>query len=220
LKIIWSIVDLPRRIHGHLKRAYLKSRFKKLGNNFIFDPEASQFSPETTIIGNDVFIGYGATVVGEVHLEDNIMFGPKATLVGGTHLFAKKGQWVRWLKPEGNETRQPVYIEKDVWCGANVTIVGKVRIGMGAVIGAGSVVVKDIPPFVLAAGNPCRPKRKIFSDEELLDHLRLLSLPDKEAEDILARRHRALFSAQATGIPTIGASDAHSLPNTGGLKKC
>lgn len=60
----------------------------------------------------------------------------------------------------------------DVWIGQGVLVKAGVQIGVGAVIGAGAVVTKDIPPYVIAAGNPCRPIRSRFTDEtcqKLLD---------------------------------------------------
>lgn len=63
-------------------------------------------------------------------------------------------------------------IEADVWIGQGVMIKAGTRIGVGAVIGAGAIVTKDIPPYVIAAGNPCRPIRPRFSEsisKRLLD---------------------------------------------------
>ena len=59
-------------------------------------------------------------------------------------------------------------VGNDVWLGQNVTVLPGVRIGDGAIIGANSVVVSDIPPYIVAAGNPCRVLRPRF-DRELID---------------------------------------------------
>jgi serine acetyltransferase len=56
-------------------------------------------------------------------------------------------------------------IGADVWIGQGVFIKAGVRIGVGAVIGAGAVVTKDVPPYMIAAGNPCRPIRLRFNEE-------------------------------------------------------
>lgn len=66
----------------------------------------------------------------------------------------------------------PCIIGNDVWIGANVTVCRKVTIGDGAVIGAGSVVTHDVPPYTIVAGVPARPLKKRFDDsviESLLD---------------------------------------------------
>lgn len=64
------------------------------------------------------------------------------------------------------EFGHPVFIEDDCWIGGNVIILPGVRIGQGSTIGAGSIVTKDIPPFSVAVGSPCRVKKTIPSAEE------------------------------------------------------
>lgn len=62
---------------------------------------------------------------------------------------------------QGFEQAMPITIESNVWLGASVTVLPGVRIGTGSVIGAGSVVTKDIPAHSVAVGNPCRVVRAI-----------------------------------------------------------
>lgn len=64
------------------------------------------------------------------------------------------------------EFGHPIFIEDDCWIGSNVVVLPGVRIGQGCTIGAGSVVIKDIPPFSVAVGTPCRVIKKIRSAEE------------------------------------------------------
>ena len=74
-------------------------------------------------------------------------------------------------------------IGNDVWIGQNVTIMPGVHIGDGAIIGTNSVVAKDIPPYAIAVGNPCRVVRKRF-DDELINILLKLRWWDKSIEEI------------------------------------
>lgn len=67
----------------------------------------------------------------------------------------------------GIGTSKPVTLEDDVWIGANCTVCGGVSIGKGSIIGAGSVVTKDIPSGVIAVGNPCRVLRKITEADRM-----------------------------------------------------
>lgn len=76
-------------------------------------------------------------------------------------------------------------VGNDVWIGQNVTVMPGVHIGDGAIIGANSVVASDIPPYTVAAGNPCRVIRKRF-DDELTDYLLKLKWWDWDAEKIFA----------------------------------
>lgn len=66
-----------------------------------------------------------------------------------------------------------IIIENDVWIGAKSTIMSGVRIGNGSVIGGGSVVIKDVPPYSIVAGNPAKVVKMRFSDEQIYDLLRI-----------------------------------------------
>jgi len=66
-----------------------------------------------------------------------------------------------------------IIIENDVWIGAKSTIMSGVRIGNGSVIGGGSVVIKDVPPYSIVAGNPAKVVKMRFSDEQIDDLLRI-----------------------------------------------
>ncbi|MDQ6795887.1 MAG: hypothetical protein M3067_13940 [Chloroflexota bacterium] len=67
---------------------------------------------------------------------------------------------------------EPVAIEDDVWIGANVVVLKGVTIGRAAVIGAGSVVTQDVPPYVVVAGNPARVIRDLSAEERQVGSLR------------------------------------------------
>lgn len=68
------------------------------------------------------------------------------------------------------EFGHPIFIGNDCWIGSNVTILPGVTIGEGCTVGAGSVVTKDIPPYTVAFGSPCRPRKKLQTvEEELAD---------------------------------------------------
>lgn len=151
----------------------------------MLDVKNSTFSFETIDIGNNVFIGSGAYFAADLIIGNNVMFGPRVTILGGDHIFGIVGKSVRFLKPKGNENSLSVLIEDEVWCGANVTILKGVKVGMGCVIGAGSVVAKEIPPYTVAVVNPCKPIKRIFTDEDLREHLKILNYSSKISEEVL-----------------------------------
>ena len=70
-------------------------------------------------------------------------------------------------RSSGIGTSKPITIEEDVWIGANAVVCGGVTIGKGSVIGAGSVVLHDIPAGVVAAGTPCRPIRPVTEQDKI-----------------------------------------------------
>lgn len=92
-------------------------------------------------------------------------------------------------------------VGNDVWIGQNVTVMPGVHIGDGAVIAANSVVTRDIPPYAVAGGNPCREIRRRF-DEELISYLLELKWWDWDAEKIF-RNMDALCSKDLRKIRKI-----------------
>ena len=107
-------------------------------------------------LGNHVWINYGLTGVGAGHIEigDRVLIGPHVTLVTANHPLDP----LERAKPHRVEHGK-ITIGENAWIGANVTICSDVRIGKNSVIGAGSVVTRNIPDNVLAAGVPCKPIR-------------------------------------------------------------
>jgi maltose O-acetyltransferase len=105
-----------------------------------------------------------------VYIGDNVMFGPNVTLATPVHPLLPEERNVRQHE-DGSyyclEYAKPITIGKDCWIAANVVICGGVTVGEGCVIGAGSVVTRDIPPHSLAAGNPCRVIRELTEKDRM-----------------------------------------------------
>ena len=92
-------------------------------------------------------------------------------------------------------------VDDEVWIGADSKILNGSSIGIGAVIGAGSVVSKNIPPFVVAVGNPCRVVKRIFSNKDLNYHLKCLGYSSDRINEIIEQRESALGKQV---IPVVG----------------
>ncbi len=108
-------------------------------------------------IGDNVFFNFNCVVldVMRVQIGNRTMFGPSVQIYAATHPLSAKE------RATGLEYGRPVIIGEDVWVGGGVVICPGVKIGDRSVIGAGSVVTRDIPSDVFAAGNPCRVIRGI-----------------------------------------------------------
>jgi len=125
-----------------------------------------------TKIGKRCFFNYNLTVQDDapVTIGDDNNFGPNATIVTPVHPLLP-GERRTMLDQDGNPKHlcyaKPVKIGNDCWLGANVVICPGVTIGDGCVIGAGSVVTRDIPPRTFAAGNPCRVIREITENDSM-----------------------------------------------------
>lgn len=109
------------------------------------------------IIGDNVFLNFNCTIldVVTVKIGSRTLLGPGVQIYTATHPMDHKE------RAKGLEFGKQVTIGKDVWIGGNVTLCPGISIGNYSVIGAGSVVTKDIPAGVFAAGNPCRVIRKL-----------------------------------------------------------
>lgn len=103
-------------------------------------------------IGNNCWLGKYLNVLGngQVIIGDNVDIAPEVKIITGSHDIGKDG------RRAGQGKSLKVIIKSGAWIGANVTIVGNCIIGEGSVIGAGSVVVKDVPANCVVVGNPSR----------------------------------------------------------------
>lgn len=108
-------------------------------------------------IGKNVYANFGLTLVDDTRIEiqDDVMIGPNVTLCAGTHPISPE------LRLQKAQYNLPIIIKKNVWIGAGTIILPGVTIGENTVIGAGSLVTKDIPRDVLAYGSPCQVIKEI-----------------------------------------------------------
>jgi acetyltransferase-like isoleucine patch superfamily enzyme len=97
-------------------------------------------------------IGIGTVVIGPVHIGAHTLCAQHCLITGQSHQFADPSK----LISEQGFVTKPVLIEENVWIGANCVVLPGVQIGRSSVIGAGSVVTREIPPLSLAVGNPAR----------------------------------------------------------------
>ncbi|MEG0775203.1 sugar O-acetyltransferase [Clostridium sp.] len=109
-----------------------------------------------------VVINYNCVMLdtSPIHVGKNVFIGPGTCLSCAGHAIDSK------QRAEGIGNSKPIVIKDDVWIGANCTVCGGVTIGEGSIIGAGSVVTKNIPAGVIAVGNPCKVLREITEDDK------------------------------------------------------
>ncbi len=129
-----------------------------------------------TFIGENFFANFNTTIMddGRIFIGDNVMFGPNVSLMATSHPLLPK-EWTAMQYEDGHvsmsEYAEEIHIGNNVWLACNVVVLGGVHIGDNAVIGAGSVVTKDVPADFLAFGNPCKPVRRITEKDSKLDLL-------------------------------------------------
>lgn len=139
--------------------------FRSVGKNVFIEPDFICEMGNNITIGDNVFMNFGCIIfdMGEVTIGDNVMFGPRVGIYTTNHAFDPEE------RIDNVAISKPVHIGNRVWIAADVKIVQGVTIGDDSIIGAGSVVTKDIPAGVIAAGNPCRVIRAITEKDKWLN---------------------------------------------------
>ena len=153
------------------------------------------FLGDRLVIGKFCAIGRGVEFImnGANHRMKSVSTYPFNMMGGGWEAFTPD---LEDLPLKGDTV-----IGNDVWIGQNVTFLPGARVGDGAIIGANSVVAGSIPPYTVAAGNPCKVIRRRF-DDELTDYLLKLKWWDWSAEKIF-KNMRALCSGDLQRIRNI-----------------
>jgi galactoside O-acetyltransferase len=132
--------------------------FAELGEGcYIEPPFYANFGGAHVHFGKNVYANFGLTLVDDTHIYvgDFTMFGPHVTVATAGHPILPE------LREQGYQYNAPIRIGRCCWLGAGVVVMPGVTIGDNSVIGAGSVVTRDIPADVVAVGNPCRVLRPI-----------------------------------------------------------
>jgi len=129
-----------------------------------------------TFIGENFFANFNTTILddGRIYIGENVMLGPNVSLMATTHPLLPEERIAMKYNDghiSGSEYAAEIHIGNNVWIACNVVVCGGVTIGNNAVIGAGSVVTKDIPDNYVAYGNPCKPIRPITEKDSKLDLL-------------------------------------------------
>ncbi len=138
-------------------KVLLMSLFNKIGKDFFITPPFHCDYGYNISIGDNFYSNYNLIILdcNNVNIGDNVFIGPNCVIACAEHPIDYE------TRNSGLEVALPITIGNNVWIGANVCILRGVKIGDGAVIGAGSLVNKDIPSGVIACGNPCKVLRKI-----------------------------------------------------------
>jgi galactoside O-acetyltransferase len=136
----------------------MKKMFAEVGEGtYIEMPMRANWGGHHVHLGKNVYANFNLTLVDDTHIYigDNTMLAPNVTLATAGHPICPE------LREKGYQYNAPIHIGKNCWLGAGVIVMPGVSIGEGTVVGAGSVVTRDLPAGVVAVGNPCRVMRQI-----------------------------------------------------------
>lgn len=150
--------NATRPLEGEKRTKLLKEMFAEIGEEcYIEPPLYSNWGGHHVHFGKKVYANFNLTLVDDTHIYvgDYTMFGPNVTVATAGHPILPE------LRQKGYQYNAPVRIGKNCWIGAGVIIVPGVTIGDNVVVGAGSIVTKDLPDNVVAVGNPCKVLREV-----------------------------------------------------------
>ena len=150
--------NMTRPTEMEKREKMLKEMLAEIGENcYIEPPFHSNWGGKNVHLGKNVYFNFNATMVDDTHIYigDYTMLGPNVVIATAGHPILPE------LREKALQYNMPVHIGKNCWLGAGVIVLPGVTIGDNTVIGAGSVVTKDIPANVVAVGNPCKVLREI-----------------------------------------------------------
>lgn len=140
------------------RAALIKEMFAEAGEGcYIEPPFHANWGGKHVRLGNYVYANFNLTLVddGNIDIGDNVMFAPNVTVITATHPVLPA------LREKGLQFNVDVKISSNVWIGAGAIIMPGITVGENSVVGAGSVVTKDVPPNTVVVGNPARVLREI-----------------------------------------------------------
>lgn len=156
-RLLIKELNESREDQAEMRLRILKELIPKAGEGLWLQPPFYCDYGYNMVLGEKVFFNFNCVVldVAEVKIGSRTLFGPNVQIYTATHPIDPRE------RASGLEYAKPITIGEDVWVGGSAVICPGVTIGNRSVIGAGSVVTKDIPDDVFAAGNPCRVIRSI-----------------------------------------------------------
>ena len=166
---------------------FYKKMLRGCGSNVRFSALTSDFTYRNVTIGNDVYIGPHALFLctqWQIFIGSKVLFGPHVSIIGGDHRITDVGRFIYDVLDKHPEDDQDVHIEDDVWIGTNTTLLKGVTVGRGAVVAAGALVTKDVPPYAIVGGVPAKVLKYRFTPEQIQEHERQLYAEDKRLTNI------------------------------------
>lgn len=164
LRRLKKFVTLRRTVH----------RSVSVGDRFVFGNGSFIWAPRSMSLGHNVSVGSNVRIEADGRIGDHVLIANGAAIVGRTdHAMHEVGTSIRestWVGNAPESLSQEVLIGSDVWIGFGSIILSGVTVGDSAIIGAGSVVTKDVPPNTIVVGSPARPIGRRFTADEFELH--------------------------------------------------
>lgn len=147
-----------------LRGALSRRLFRHAGRGINVERGADFFTGSRLSVGDRSGLGVDCWIRGDVTIGNNVMMATRVIIYGRDHAFDRTDIP---MMDQGMADFVPIVIEDDVWIGAAAIILKGVRVGRGAIVAAGAVVTKDVPPYAIVGGNPARVirSRRVEDDQ-------------------------------------------------------
>lgn len=139
------------------------------------------YAPNSMTIGENVYFGKYCSLETDIEIGNDVLIGNNVGLIGKyDHDYSCLGKSIKdssWIGDANYQFKGKglkIIIENDVWIGYGLIIISGVRIRHGAIVVAGSVVLKDVEPYSIVAGNPAREISKRFTEVQIREHAKAL----------------------------------------------
>lgn len=179
LRLIYKLCHFFKRaFYKVFIMPFKKAMLGKCGKNVLIN-EKTNLMYKNIFVGNNVSIGTNCTFIcgmAKIIIGDNVMFAPNVTVVTGSHRYDIIGKYMKNITESEKlpENDQDVVFEGDNWIASNAIILKGVTIGRGAIVAAGAIVTKDVPPYAIVGGSPAKIIKMRFSIDEIKEHEKIL----------------------------------------------
>ena len=178
-RICWSLFSFIEKLYWFFKRKVQMQQFIACGKD-VFISRGCYFSNNTITLGCDVYIGQNCrfqSTNSKIFIGNHVMFGPNVSIHGGNHRTDLVGRYMKSVRLDEKTPADDVdvVIGNDVWVGANAIILKGVNIGEGSVVGAGSVINQDIPPYNIVVGSKSQKVFERWGNREIKEHLKIIN---------------------------------------------
>lgn len=174
-------MNLLRTAYRALNRYMALRSNVSVGRGFVIGAGGHIQAPDRLTLGDDINIGRNFYMACNGQIGSNVLISSYVGIVGRRdHDMKQVGQpitqasWIYSADHDSNTPENSIQIADDVWIGFGATLLSGITIGRGAVIGAGSVVISNVEPYDIVAGNPAQPISRRFSDADIALHERAI----------------------------------------------
>lgn len=199
VKLIKAIIKCFREAKHSLRFRYFnrKDQWGHIGQGTVVHSPSMVSGKKNIFLGDNVNIDWDNVIYAvnaKFIMKTNSGAAVGLTVVTGNHQRILGEPIKKSIANRNNDVEKNVVVEEDVWLAANVTLLSGVHVGRGATVGAGSVCIKNVPPYAIVMGNPAKVIGFTFTPEEIIEHEKKLYAPDERFPlDLLEQNYKKYF---------------------------